>query len=278
MITRFAPSPTGHLHLGHAYSALVISRMAADAGGTVLLRIEDTDSTRCRPEFDAALIEDLTWCGFVWQGSIRRQSEHIAEYQGVLHQLAKKGLIYPCSCTRREIAGSGARPGWDGLVYPGTCRGRTISDARPGDALRFDLRKVWQSIDTKVFFTETGPLFPGRHVIDETETIDQIGDPVLQRKETGDPAYHLACPHDDALQQVTHVTRGADLFRQTWLHVLLQAWMGWPTPVYHHHELVRDQSGRRLAKIDLARSIRSYREDGYSPQDLRALIAEQVPV
>ena len=270
MITRFAPSPTGLLHLGHAYSALVISEVAKSADGTVLLRIEDTDSTRCRPEYITALIEDLEWSGLKWDGEVRQQSKYLEEYARALDTLSDKGLLYPCSCTRKTIINAGARPGWDGLVYPGTCRHRKMAVATKGDALRLNLNIVWQHIVKEPVFMEVGPVHPGRHLVGRQETLDMIGDPVLQRKDTGDPAYHLACTHDDALQGITHVIRGEDLFRQTWLHVLIQTVMGWPTPIYHHHALIRDDAGLRLAKITNSRSIKSYRNEGMDPTEIRA--------
>lgn len=272
MITRFAPSPTGPLHLGHAYSALTVWQIAGAAGGTALLRIEDTDSTRCRPEWEAAIFDDLRWLGLTWPMPVRRQSDHLDDYAATLDTLSARGLLYPCSCTRREIGAAGAAPGWDGLVYPGTCRMRPLSEARPGDALRLNLAAALAQTGALPAFAETGPLHPGQHRVDGDELIRMVGDPVLRRKETGDPAYHLACPQDDAAQAVTHVVRGADLWHATGLHVLLQTLMGWPVPVYHHHDLVRDEDGTRLAKIALSKSLASYREAGVSVGQIRAMI------
>lgn len=270
--TRFAPSPTGRLHLGHAYSALTLMAEAERLGARVLLRIEDTDTTRCRPEFTQAILEDLAWIGFEWSGPPRRQSEHFADYDAALDELASRGLLYPCSCSRQDIARAGAEPGWDGLVYPGTCRGRPMSSARLGDAWRLDLRKAWDELGDDLSLTETGPLHPGTHAVTAKDTLAQIGDPVLRRKGSGDPAYHIACTHDDTAQGITHVIRGADIYSQTWLHVVLQRLMGWPTPLYHHHDLIRDDQGKRLAKIDNSTSLRALREAGATPRDIRAMI------
>ena len=272
MITRFAPSPTGLLHLGHAYSALTVWQVARDLGGIALLRIEDTDSTRCRAEFEAAIYEDLRWLGLDWPAPVRRQSDHLADYARALDRLADRGLLFPCACSRSAIKAAGARPGWDGLVYPGTCRNRPLDDARPGDALRLDLAKALAQAGPLPAFTETGPLHMGSHQAEPDELIAMIGDPVLRRKENGDPAYHLACPLDDAAQGMTHVVRGADLWHATFLHVVLQTLMGWPVPIYHHHDLVRDDAGKRLAKIDASKALASYRAEGATPADIRAMV------
>lgn len=272
MLTRFAPSPTGPLHLGHAYSALTVWRVAQELGGTALLRIEDFDTQRCRPEYERAIYDDLRWLGLDWPAPVRRSSDHLAEYDAVLDALAARGLLYPCSCSRRDIVAAGAEDGWDGPVYPGTCRHRPLDDAKPGDALRLDLARALAAIDRPLAFTEIGPLHPGTHQIDSAELVARSGDPVLRRSGNGDPAYHLGAPHDDALQEITHVVRGADLWRATFLHVVLQALMGWPTPSYHHHDLIRDASGKRLAKINAATALSSYRAEGLTPADIRKLV------
>ena len=272
MLTRFAPSPTGPLHLGHAYSALTVWQVAAEAGGTALLRIEDFDSQRCTRAHEAAIYDDLHWLGLDWPQPVRRASEHLSDYEAALLRLANRGLLYPCSCSRREIAEADAAEGWDGLVYPGTCRHRPMNDARPGDALRLDLARALATIDRPLRFTETGPLFQGTHRVDADELLARSGDPVLRRKESGDPAYHLGSPHDDAVQGITHVVRGADLWRATFLHVVLQALMGWSTPVYHHHDLIRDEGGKRLAKIDASKALAAFRAEGASPAEVRAMV------
>ncbi|SHI44370.1 glutamyl-Q tRNA(Asp) synthetase [Palleronia salina] len=271
IVTRFAPSPTGPLHLGHAYSALTIQALAGDAG-RVLLRLEDTDSTRSRQEFAAQILDDLSWLGFHWQGEVRTQSDHQAAYNAALKDLARRGLIYPCSCTRADISRAGAKLGLQGLVYPGTCRHRPMSEAQDGDALRLNVARALEHAGALPAFTETGPLHAGTHQPDPDTLIDRIGDPVLRRRSTGDIAYDLACPHDDAAQGVTHVIRGADLWDSTPLHVLIQTVMGWPVPIYHHHALVTDETGRRLAKIDRSKALARYRDEGVSHAELIAML------
>ncbi len=265
MITRFAPSPTGPLHLGHAYSALLIQQWAKENGAGLLLRIEDTDSTRCRPEWEQGIYDDLSWLGLRWEPPVRRQSEHYDDYWKALGHLSD--CLYPCACTRRAITDAGARPGADGLVYPGTCRSRPITDATPGDALRLDLSKALKSLDLRSF-EDSGT----RRRLNPDFLLDEVGDPVLRRKDSGDPAYHLACVVDDALQGVTQVIRGADLINSTPLHVALQSLLGLPTPRYHHHDLIRDEDGKRLAKINAAKAISAYRADGASPDDIRQMV------
>lgn len=272
MITRFAPSPTGALHLGHAYSALTVWSVAEQFEGTALLRIEDTDSTRVRPEHEHAIYDDLKWLGLDWPTPVRRQSAHMADYTQTLLRLAVEGLIYPCSCTRRQIKDAGAQPGADGLVYPGTCRGRSMADAQPMDALRLDVTKAMAQISGNLSCIEISDGVAVNVITTADEIIAGIGDPVLQRKDTGDAAYHLACVHDDALQKITHVVRGQDLQMLTPLHVLLQRLLGYPTPIYYHHGLVTDDDGKRLAKIDQSKAIAKYRAEGASVDDLKAMI------
>jgi glutamyl-Q tRNA(Asp) synthetase len=260
--TRFAPSPTGYLHLGHAASALFATEQAA--GGRALLRIEDIDQGRCREEFVAAIINDLDWLGLSFDRQIRRQSLHFAEYQAALDRLAAMDLLYPCFCTRAEIATMGGAPhGPDGPLYPGTCR--SLTGERQGPfALRLKMAEA-----TRL----TGPLT--WRDLDAGEQIarpELFGDVVLARKDT--PAsYHLAVTLDDARQGVTLVTRGMDLFPSSHLHRLLQALLDLPVPEWRHHPLLMDQSGQRLAKRDGAPSIRSLREKGMSPEEVRRLSA-----
>ena len=275
-ITRFAPSPTGYLHLGHAYSALRTADAAEAAGGRFLLRIEDIDSARSRPEFEDAIFEDLAWLGLSWETPVRRQSEHLDVYQQALETLSARSLIYPCFCSRREIraeiAQAGAAPhGPGGALYPGTCRALSekIRNQRiaAGDAyaLRLDVARAG---------TEAGPLIwreQGRG--DIAGDAASYGDVVLARKET--PAsYHLAVTLDDHLQGITLVTRGEDLFEATHIHRLLQALLGLETPQYAHHPLLHDQSGRRFAKRDKALTLRALRAGGHTAQSLRRLLAE----
>ncbi|MBV7379485.1 tRNA glutamyl-Q(34) synthetase GluQRS [Maritimibacter dapengensis] len=272
MRTRFAPSPTGYLHLGHAYSALTVWNVAAATGGTAFLRIEDFDSQRCKPVYEQAIYDDLAWLGLDWPTPVRRASDHVADYDAVLADLAERGLLYPCSCSRSDIKHAGGTAGWDGIVYPGTCRARSMSDVRPGDALRLNLAAAIEAAGPLPAIHETGPLQAGTHTIDPQETLTQIGDPVLKRRETGDPAYHLVVTHDDAVQEMTHVVRGADLWHAISLHVVIQSLMDWPVPTYHHHDLIRDEAGERLAKISHSKAIRAFRDEGATPADLRRII------
>ncbi|MDP5362305.1 MAG: tRNA glutamyl-Q(34) synthetase GluQRS [Paracoccaceae bacterium] len=272
MITRFAPSPTGPLHLGHAYSALTVWQQAARLGGTALLRIEDTDSTRVRPEYETGIYEDLAWLGLKWPTPVLRQSERAGLYDTTIAALAERGLIYPCSCSRRAIVEAGAVPGADGMVYPGTCRKRGMETRNAGDALRLNVGLALARIAQPIQFEETGVQDAGLVHIDPAVLCHTIGDPVLKRKDTGDPSYHLACVHDDAAQEITHVVRGTDLQALTPLHVLMQHILGYPTPVYHHHGLVLDDAGKRLAKIDKSKALAKYRAEGTTPDDIKQMI------
>ena len=274
-VTRFAPSPTGPLHLGHAYSAILAHDMARDQGGRFLLRMEDTDLDRCRPEYDALIQEDLAWLGLTWDGPIHRQSDHIASYNFRLEALEQKGLLYPCSCTRSDIRAALAAPqeGVAHQVYPGLCRGRDMASRKPGDALRLDLAAALRSLaGDDLSFTETGPAHAGRQLVDPAQALAQIGDVVLSRKGEDIVAYFLASAFDDADQGITHVIRGEDLFDFTPIQVILQHLLGLPTPVYHHHRLIRDEAGKRLAKRDDARAISKYRAEGVSPAEIRRLV------
>ena len=273
VVTRFAPSPTGYLHLGHAHSVLAGWQAAREAGGKFLLRIEDIDRARCRAEFTAAILEDLAWLGIDWDGDLRRQSEHLDDYRAPLDRLKALGVIYPCFCTRSaikaEITAADAAPhGADGPLYLGTCRalspGERIKREASGEAfaLRLDVAKAAEA---------AGPLSweeEGRGTI-AADPASQ-GDVVLARKDTP-TSYHLAVTVDDALQGVTLVTRGEDLFASTHIHRLLQALLGYPAPRYRHHRLLTDASGRRFAKRDQALTLRALREAGKSPAQVRAL-------
>jgi len=244
VVTRFAPSPTGYLHLGHVRSALEGWRAAREAGGRFLLRLEDIDHTRCRAEYAAAIAEDLAWLGLDWDGPIRRQSEHFADYRAALGRLEAAGLLYPCFCTRRaiqaEIDRAGGAPQGDmGAPYPGICR-------RLGTAERAEMRRLAPDyalrLDVAAAMARSGPLVwyeDGRQVEAQPAL---LGDVVLARKETP-TSYHLAVTVDDALQGVSLVTRGTDLFAATHIHRLLQALLGLPTPQYRHHPLLTDATG-----------------------------------
>ena len=276
MITRFAPSPTGLLHLGHAFSALTAWERARKAGGQFLLRIEDIDRPRCRPEFETAIFEDLRWLGLDWPEPVMRQSERLTAYDEALARLSALGLTYPCSCTRADIRAAlhapqeGAAPGPDGPVYPGTCRRRSMADRRPEDAIRLDLARALQ-VAGEIAFTETGPGHRGVQSVTSAEMLASVGDVVLARKDIG-TSYHLAVVVDDTDQEITEVVRGTDLFAATPVHVLLQRLLALPTPRYHHHRLIRDEKGKRLAKRDDARAIRSYRDCGKTPEEVRAMV------
>jgi glutamyl-Q tRNA(Asp) synthetase len=272
VVTRFAPSPTGLLHRGHAYSALFAADAARRAGGRFLLRIEDIDPGRCRPPFVAAILEDLAWLGLVWEQPVRRQSAHMRDYRAALERLAGHGVLYPCFCTRKdiaaEIARAGAAPhGPEGPVYPGTCRALHPAEAARrtarGDAhaLRLDIARA---------LALTGPLtWRDRAAGLCAADPGALGDVVLARKEM--PAsYHLAVTVDDALQGVTLVTRGADLFHATHVHRLLQALLDLPVPEWHHHRLLAGPDGERLAKRSGAPSLASLRAAGADPRALRA--------
>lgn len=242
VVTRFAPSPTGYLHLGHAYAALVALGLARERGGRFLLRMEDIDVGRCKPEYAAAIEDDLAWLGLAWDGGVRKQSAHFDDYRAALARLEAMELIYPCFCSRAaikaEFNAAAAAPHDAPPVYPGTCR--TLSEderqARIRQGLSYALRL----------------------------------DVVLARKDTP-TSYHLAVTVDDALQGVTLVTRGEDLFAVTDIHRLLQALLGYPTPVYRHHKILADASGKRFAKRDQAITLKGLRAIGKTPDEVRAM-------
>ena len=273
LVTRFAPSPTGYLHLGHVRSAWEGWRAAQEAGGRFLLRIEDVDRSRCRAEYDAAIREDLAWLGLEWDGRVRRQSEHFADYRTALDLLAARALLYPCFCTRKdikdEIARAGHAPhGPDGALYPGICRGlarpeaaRRLAAGEPY-ALRLDMARALDAVGAPLEFTDREA---GRVIADPA----QFGDVVLARKDVP-TSYHLAVTVDDARQDVTLVTRGRDLLAATHVHRLLQALLALPVPDYHHHRLLIDATGLRLAKRADAASLATLRAAGADPAALRA--------
>lgn len=267
-VTRFAPSPTGPLHLGHAFSALT-----AAAQGDFHLRIEDIDRDRCRPEYEAAIFEDLAWLGLDWPRPVMRQSDRMPAYHDALARLAP--LTYPCRCRRGDIRAALSAPqegtlpaGPDGLIYPGTCRHRDLRDAGPDDVIRLDAGRAFDALGLdSIGFTDQGQ----SHILTRQQFLAGIGDVVLSRRGMG-TSYHLAVVVDDAAQGITLVTRGMDLFASTHIHVLLQHLLDLPTPAYLHHRLIRDTAGRRLAKRDDARAIRQYRADGASPDDIRRMV------
>lgn len=273
IVTRFAPSPTGLLHLGHAFAAIT----ARNAGDRFLVRVEDIDTARARSEFETAIVEDLHWLGLAFEEPVLRQSERLDAYRAALVSLEKRGLLYPCFCTRKEIAeeiaGAVEAPhGPDGPLYPGTCRGLDPEERahRMAQGAPFALR-----LDSARAAAEAGPLFfdeqgAGPHGEMGHIPVDasKFGDVVLARKETP-AAYHLAVVVDDAFQGVTLVTRGNDLFASTHIQRLLQGLLGLPAPSYAHHRLILDEQGRKFSKRDRAVTLRALREAGVTAQDVR---------
>ncbi len=267
VVTRFAPSPTGYLHLGHAFSALTAWHAARDVGGSFLLRIEDIDIRRCKAEFTEAILVDLAWLGLDWDGAVRRQSQHFDDYGAALDRLGGLGLVYPCFCTRADIAAATSAPhGPDGPLYPGTCRHRSPDERRElmRAGTEFALR-----LDAEKAAAAAGPygFHDARHGDVKGEPL-LFGDVVIARKDTP-TSYHLAVTVDDHLQGVTLVTRGEDLFAATHVHVLLQRLLGYATPRYAHHRLLTDADGRRFAKRDRALTLRAMREAGATPESVR---------
>ena len=272
-VTRFAPSPTGYLHIGHAYSALFAWQAAQKVGGRFILRLEDIDGVRCKPDFEAAIYEDLAWLGLAWETPVRRQSDHMADYAAALAELDKKALIYPCFCTRADIRAEigrmgGAPHGALGPLYPGTCR-QLSEDQRAAHlkagrehAIRLRMEEAVEEVGPLSWADlELGPvrIDPRRH-----------GDVVLARKDVP-TSYHLAVTVDDALQGITLVTRGQDLVDFTDIHRVLQALLGLEVPQYHHHRLLTDATGRRYAKRDRSLTIRALRTAGATPEEVRAM-------
>jgi glutamyl-Q tRNA(Asp) synthetase len=276
-VTRFAPSPTGRLHRGHAFSALTAWRAAREVGGRFVLRIEDIDPTRCKPEFETALLEDLAWLGLDWDGPVRRQSEHLADYASVIDALNGRGLLYRCFRTRKDILDNigdaphgpveAARPG----PHPAEEEASLLAQGRPF-AWRLSLDRAREALGEGVWaalaFVEEGFGPGGERGLIKARP-ETAGDVILARKDAA-TAYHLAVTHDDALQGVTHVIRGEDLFEATHIQVLLQALMGWPTPVYRHHLLLAGEDGRRYAKRDRSVTLAELRAGGITPEDLRS--------
>lgn len=270
-VERFAPSPTGRLHLGHAFSALTAWDAAQAAGGRFLLRIEDIDPGRSRAAFESGIFEDLAWLGLSWPLPVMRQSERMAAYADALARLEAMGLTYRCVCTRRDIREATDAPqegGPDGPVYPGTCRGTDVPPERPA-ATRLDMARAIEAVGP-LSYDEIGEA-PGRIEIDGRALVEGCGDVVLARKDAP-TSYHLAVVVDDAAQGVSHVTRGADLAPATPVHRLLQALLGLPAPVYRHHRLIRDRAGRRLAKRADDVAIATLQADGWSVDDVRRAV------
>jgi len=280
-VTRFAPSPTGHLHLGHAFSALTVFSAAREAGGRFLLRIEDIDTTRCQPEFEQAIYDDLEWLGLIWETPVRRQSEHFAEYQAGLDRLIAIGVVYRCFKTRKEIVEDiGRAPhhpgeGPEGAIYPGPAEPLSANEeaekVATGEpfAWRLSMRAVQDRLGdlSRLTFREIGE-GPNGETGDCPIQPDLIGDAILARKDIG-TSYHLAVTLDDALQSITHVVRGQDLFFATTMHRILQELLGLPAPIYQHHRLLAGEDGERLTKRHKSETLRSLRAAGTRPDDIR---------
>ena len=278
---RFAPSPNGRLHLGHAFSALLAHDAARAAEGRFLLRIEDLDRSRARPEFERAIEADLAWLGLRWEVPVLHQSDRAQAYAAALADLRARGLVYSCACTRKDILAALDAPqegGPDGPVYPGTCRREPPDPALP-HALRLDMAAAVETLGgagavSRLVFEELdqGPRGEtGPQALRADWLVEACGDVVLARKD-GAAAYHLAVVVDDAFQRVSHVTRGRDLFPATPIHRLLQALLSLPTPLYRHHRLIRDAAGRRLAKRDRDAGLHELREAGVTPAEIRARV------
>jgi glutamyl-Q tRNA(Asp) synthetase len=281
-ITRFAPSPTGLLHLGHAYSALTAARAAGEAGGSFLLRIEDIDQTRCRPAYETAILDDLAWLGLVWETPVRRQSDHFPDFARALDALYDKGVVYRCFLTRREIAEAAmSAPHSDDskVIYPGPAQrvSRDEEEARiaRGDSFAWRLsmscsQDLLGEEFARLVFEEQNIGPNGEHGVIRARP-ESLGDVIIARKDTP-TSYHLSVTHDDALQNVSHVIRGHDLFESTHVHVLLQRLLGWPTPVYRHHALLTGPDGKRYAKRDQSLTLAALRADGVTPAEIRTRI------
>jgi glutamyl-Q tRNA(Asp) synthetase len=275
LTTRFAPSPTGLLHLGHGFSALLAYKLAQNNNGRFYLRIEDIDQTRSRSEFIEEIYQDLKWLGVKWLEPVRIQSEHFADYENHLNILSKMDLLYPCFCTRadikKEIEGAPSAPhGFDGVVYPQICKKLSLDERllkqQNGTpyALRLDMEKAISLLKEK----NAWPLYWQDQVQGKVKARpEDMGDIVIARKETP-TSYHLAVTIDDHLEGVSHVIRGQDLFEATHIHRLLQALLGFETPIYHHHALLTDEDGKRLAKRNSATTLKSLREKGENPDEL----------
>lgn len=275
--TRFAPSPTGRLHKGHAFSALTAEAAAREAGGRFLLRIEDIDPTRCRPEYEVAILEDLAWLGLEWEQPVRRQSDHLPDYAAVVEALDRRGLLYRCFRTRKQVLDAigdaphgpveAARPG----PHPADEEAALLVEGRPF-AWRLSLDRARDQLGDRAWealsFVEEGEGPGGERGLIRARP-ETAGDVVLARKDAG-TAYHVAVTHDDALQGITHVIRGQDLFEAAHIQVLIQTLMGWPTPVYRHHRLLAGPDGRRYAKRDRSVTLADIRAGGVSAAALRS--------
>ncbi|MDF1824533.1 MAG: tRNA glutamyl-Q(34) synthetase GluQRS [Verrucomicrobiales bacterium] len=270
-VTRFAPSPTGHLHKGHAYAALKAWNFALEHNGRFLLRIEDIDFNRCEQAKTEQIFDDLAWLGLKWETPVRIQSQHLEDYHSAADKLRNDGLLYPCFCTRkdilREVEEAGRAPhGSEGPVYPGICR-RLSQDEQEhriasgeAHALRLDLEKALEKTGASMTWQDS---LAGEQIARP----EVLGDAIIVRKDIG-TSYHLAVVVDDGLQEITDIVRGVDLFESTHLHVVLQRLLGLPTPNYHHHALLTDEKGERLAKRNQSITLKALRESGMSPAEV----------
>jgi glutamyl-Q tRNA(Asp) synthetase len=282
-VFRFAPSPNGPLHLGHALSALLNQQMAKSSGGSLLLRIEDIDLSRCTPELEVAILDDLAWLGISWEQPVRRQSAHFSEYRAALERLVARGLVYPAFLTRGAVkaqvtAAEASGNIWprdpDGSpLYPDVDRDRNETErsellaSGQKHAWRLDMRRAMAELDGPLMFSETGDSDRGEIVADPAAW----GDVILSRSDAPS-SYHLSVVVDDALQGVTHVVRGMDLFAATSVHCLLQALLGLPTPIYHHHRLILGPDGKKLSKSVGDTGLATLREQGISAAEIRRLV------
>lgn len=283
ILTRFAPSPTNNMHLGHVYSARLAYDMAKRTGGQFIVRIEDIDHQRCKNEYTQGILEDLQWLGLLWDSEIRYQSQHIEEYQKVIAKLDKMGVVYPCFCTKKEILAEIERAGQaphlgETIDYPRTCTHLSKAEIEQkisrgkSYAMRLDAVKAFNLIGHNVTWYDE---LAG----DMTVTAGDIGDVVIARKDIGTTSYHISAVHDDYLQGITHIIRGVDLFETTNIHCVLQALLGYPTPTYHHHLLLIDpETGHRLAKRDNAMTIKTMREEGLTPDDIFKLVDQYAAI
>ncbi|MGB0799075.1 MAG: tRNA glutamyl-Q(34) synthetase GluQRS [Planktomarina sp.] len=282
MRTRFAPSPTGPLHLGHAFSAIIAHDFARNLGGEFIVRIEDLDQSRVRPHWEAQIFDDLAWLGLTWEPHVMRQSDRSLAYSAALDTLWAKSLIFPCGCNRRDVMAAAIAPqegdippmGPDGVIYPGTCRSEAMGPRPEGKTLRLNMASASTDHGKSLQFSfkEISPDNENKvRSFNSQHAIQSIGDVVVSRRDMI-AAYHLAVVVDDAAQDITHVVRGNDLHDATDIHVVLQHCLNLPTPIYFHHKLVRDENGKRLAKRDNSKAISKFRSEGATPEDIRRMV------
>ena len=275
-LTRFAPSPTGRLHLGHAHAAASVFGFAAEHGATALLRIEDIDHTRCRPEFTDGIYEDLAWLGYAWPKPVREQSAHYSDYAKVTIDLIERGLAYPCTLSRTQLNSGARTPRPESFPHGEAARicdkirsaARLKTPSLPF-AIRLNLKAALKRMPGALPYQDTGAPLNALSSLQSWANSTRP-DPIIARRDIG-TSYHIAVTHDDKLQNITHIVRGADFIDQTPLHVLIQNLMDWPTPIYHHHALIVDAAGRKLSKSAKDQTIQSLRMSGASPADVLSL-------